>query len=175
MSTFITLIDCREHPATALPFSGPEDLVAWLYANTPLMGWSHAEAVRSMILTRQLRLDTGYEQISASRFVDLFDKALFNLRAKRRKKNKPHNPAFRDGPVPLTGSGRRTWHVYRAPTHRMTLIEHGRTACPDDPDDVHPIRLKSPKVRTSWDDIARSDRKIRCWKKQRRTQWKDIS
>lgn len=62
---------------------------------------------------------------------------------------------FRNGPVAHTGKSRcrRNWgSYYRKPRHKQELI-NGRQ-----------------DIRTYWDDIPRHNE--RCWKKQRKTQWK---
>lgn len=62
---------------------------------------------------------------------------------------------FRNGPVAHTGKSRRrsNWgSYYRKPRHKQELI-NGRL-----------------DIRTYWDDIPRHTE--RCWKSQRKTQWK---
>lgn len=62
---------------------------------------------------------------------------------------------FRNGPVAYTGKrrGRRNWGSYhRKPRYKQELI-NGRQ-----------------NIRTYWDDTPRHTE--RCWKKQRKTQWK---
>jgi hypothetical protein len=75
---------------------------------------------------------------------------------------------FRAEPIPSTG--RRHWHkgsYYRNPPHRPMLRALVRAV-----EDGVAIRQKYKDVPNPWEDYPRLDRKIRNWKKFRKTQYK---
>lgn len=91
------------------------------------------------------------------------------LRARRRAA-KP-TPAFRAGPVPGTGRKRHRLRAcgvfFRRP---RTYAE--RRAAVESRDEGMPFRGKRRNVPSAWDDIVRSDRADRSWKRHRRTRWR---
>ena len=79
------------------------------------------------------------------------------------------NYEFRSGPVPGIG-GRRWGHWYR----RVRTTNERRQNQNIDFEELDGFSVKTRKnLRTSYDDINRSDQYDRNWKTSRKTQWKE--
>lgn len=96
-----------------------------------------------------------------------FEEAFYN----RRHKN---DPAFRQGPIPLTGKKN-----YRGYHRRPQTTSERRYAASVKVDEIYQeYTIKFRKKRNhktivnNWDDVGRADFRDRSWKTFRKTQWK---
>lgn len=84
---------------------------------------------------------------------------------------------YRNGVVPRTGNRRRRWGRgwYRRPQTNQEIREGEFLWYDEDAKEygIEPRRRRGrDELPNWWDDIHRSDVRDRCWKTQRRTQWR---
>lgn len=129
-----------------------------------------------------------YDLISNNRFriIDSYDHQLIDfdkvieLVNKRRNENIKRNYMryygpyeFRQGPVPKIRKGHRWRGVYRHPATTQELRELSFAEVDEDIIEFK-VKIRKKNLRTYWDDIPRRDLSHRSWKRNRKTQWKEI-